>query len=87
MMFKPKNRNRIIADVFPTLSVGDCCINFVTTFKYLNDNLRDDDDIQREVKNMYVRTDILLCKFGKCSFNVKLKLFRTYCLCIALWHS
>jgi len=51
MMFKPKNRNRIIADVFPTLSVGGCCINFVTTFKYLghilNDNLRDDDDIQR----------------------------------------
>jgi len=94
MMFKPKNRNRIIADVFPTLSVGDCCINFVTTFKYLghilNDNLRDDDDIQREVKNMYVRTNILLRKFGKCSFNVKLKLFRTYCLCfydIALWHS
>ena len=56
MMFKPKNRNRIIAVVFPTLSVGDCCINFVTTFKYLghilNDNLRDDDDIQRQVKNI-----------------------------------
>jgi len=31
MMFKPKNRNRIIADVFPKLSVGDCCIDFVTT--------------------------------------------------------
>ena len=84
MMFKPKNRNRIIADVFPKLSVGDCCIDFVTTFKYLghilNDNLRDGDDIQKRVKNMYVRTDILLRKFGKCSFNVKLKLFRTYCL-------
>jgi len=94
MMFKPKNRNRIIADVFPKLSVGDCCINFVTTFKYLgntlNDNLRDNDNIQREVKNMYVRTNILLRKFGECSFNVKLKLFRNYCLCfydIALLHS
>ena len=32
-----------------------------------------------KVKNMYVRTNILLRKFGKCSFNVKLKLFRTYC--------
>jgi len=40
---------------------------------------------------MYVRANILLRKFGKCSFNVgKLKLFRTYCLCfydIALWNS
>ena len=56
-----------------------------TTFKYLghilNDNLCADDDIQREVKNLYVRRNILLRKFGKCSFNVKLKLFRTYCLC------
>jgi len=36
---------------------------------------------------MSVRTNILLRKFGKCTFDV---LLRTYCLClydIALWHS
>ena len=61
---------------------------FFTTYKYLgniiNDNLRDDDDILREVKNMYVRTNILLRKFGKCSFNVKLKLFSIYLLPVFL---
>jgi len=37
-----------------------------------------------------VRTNILLRKFGKCSYDVKVRLFKTYCLCfydIALWQS
>ena len=32
----------------------------------------------KEIKNMYMCTNILLRKFGKCNFNVKFKLFRTY---------
>jgi len=34
-IFKPKSRNRTIADAFPKLSIGDCCINFVTTLSIL----------------------------------------------------
>ena len=75
MMFLPKNRNRIVAKVFPKLMFGECCIYYVKTFKYLshviNDELRDDDDIHREIKNMHVCTNILLRKFGKCSYDVK----------------
>ena len=48
----------------------------------------DDADIQREITNMFVRTNILLRRFSLCSNNVKTVLFKTYCLCrydAALW--
>jgi len=48
----------------------------------------DDADIQREITNKFVRTNIILCRFSLCSNNVKTVLFKTYCLCrydAALW--
>jgi len=45
-------------------------------------------DIERETRNMFIRTSILLRRFGKCSVDVKLSLFRSYCLCfydIGMW--
>jgi len=39
---------------------------------------------------MYIRTNILNRKFGKCCHEVKVRLFKTYCLCFydtALWQS
>jgi len=50
--------------------------------------MKDDADIKREIQNMYSRTNMLLCRFDKCSLPVKLCLFRSYCLCLygtALW--
>ena len=52
---------------------------FVESFKYLghiisNSNI-DDADIQREVSNMFIRTNILARKFSKCSTAVKTVLF------------
>ena len=49
----------------------------------------DNDDIKREIKNTFVRTNTLIRKFCKCSFDVKCILFRSYCLClydVALWY-
>jgi len=43
----------------------------------------------REVKNLFVRTNMLISRFKKCSTRIKTKLFRAYCLCmydLALWH-
>ena len=64
----------------------------MVTFKYLghilNNKLTDDDDIKREIRCMFVRTNILLRRFGKCSVAVKMSLFRSYCLCfydIGMW--
>ena len=67
-------------------------MKFVDYFKYLGhfitSDMSDDRDIQREMQNMFTRTNILIRRFHKCSFFVKLKLFKAYCLCmydVALW--
>ena len=69
-------------------------MQFVTEFKYLGHvitcSLSDDKDLQREMHNMYIRTNTLRCRFGKCSKKVKARLFRNYCLCMygtALWNT
>ena len=52
--------------------------------------MTDDDDIEREIKYMFIRTNMLICKFKKCSVEVKTKLFKSFCLCfydIDLWKS
>jgi len=40
------------------------------------------DDIQREIRNMFMRTNLLVRHFIKCSHEVKLVLFRAYCICL-----
>jgi len=94
MVFVPKNRNRMFASVFPSFTFGASVLQFVTQFKYLGHiithNLTDDNDIQREIRSMFVRCNILIRKFSRCSEHVKLKLYQAYCLCfydIALWTS
>ena len=61
-------------------------------FKYLghiiSNNFTDDEDIDREIRNMFVRCNTLACKFVQCSLRVKIELFKTFCLCfydIVLW--
>ena len=45
---------------FPQFSLGTNLLQFVKEFKYLGhtitDNLTDDADIQREIRNLFVRT-------------------------------
>jgi len=67
---------------------------YVSFFRYLghiiSDRLCDNDDIQREIKNTFIRTNTLICKFNRCSFDVKCALFRSYCLSlydVALWQN
>ena len=92
MVFMPKKRDKIICSDFPRFKIGDSDIQFVESFKYLGhfitSDLNDDDDIQREVQNMFFRTNILIRRFAHCSFRVKIVLFKSYCLGfydIALW--
>jgi len=93
MVVRPKRRERIVASVFPLLSIGVNSIQFVSEFKYLghviNSCMSDDDDINREVRNMFTRTNVLTRRFGNCSVPAKLTLFKTYCMNlydIGLWH-
>ena len=64
----------------------------MTNFKYLGHiiehTLHDDSDISRELRYLFTRTNLLIRRFWRCSLDVKLRLFRTYCMCfydISLW--
>ena len=75
MVFNPKDKSKVVCNKFPCFSIGGKLMQFVTEFKYLGHvitcSLSDDKDLQREMRNMYIRTNTLLCRFGKCSKKVK----------------
>jgi len=91
MIFKPKHLDRHISADFPCFTLDNCKLKFVSQFRYLghkNDNLKDDDDIKREIKKLLVNTNTLVNRFQRCSHNVKLVLFKSFCMCmydLALW--
>src|SRR5688572_27390666 len=93
MIFQPLCKSNVIALDFPPLRIGDTDLTFVKEFKHLghiiNDNFNDNDDIKREIRNLFMRANILKRRFGKCSINVKRSLFVAYCMClydIGIWH-
>ena len=94
MVFNPYNRRKIICAAFPQFTLAGCKLQFVEHFRYLGhiiDNcLCDDKDIQREIKTLFTRSNILCRRFKRCSIQVKLQLFRSFCICLydaALWFS
>ena len=53
-----------------------------------NDDEHIKEIIKREIRNLFMRTNVLIRRYGKCSVNVKLVLFRAYCICmydVRLW--
>jgi len=72
MIFKPKSRD--ITDYFPWFAINGCKLNFVSQSRYLghmlSNNLNNDDDIRREIKNLFVRTNMLIIRFHRFSVNV-----------------
>ena len=85
MVFSPCKRSLRIADVFPTFILAGCTLAFVAHFKYLGhvieNSLSDDQDINREIKLLFTRTNVLIRRFKRCSTLVKIRLFRSCCLC------
>ena len=54
----------------------------------ISDDLCDDEDMKRIVRNLYATGNMLIRKFKSCGENVKVSLFKTYCYnvyCCALW--
>jgi len=81
----------ISADI-PSFTLDNCKLKFVSQLRYLghimNNNLKDDDDIKREIKKLLVNANSLVNRFQRCSHNVKLVLFKSFCMCmcdLALW--
>ena len=51
-------------------------------------NSRDNDDMLRQMRTLYIRSDKLLRTFHYCTIDVKLELFRSFCMpfyCCYLW--
>jgi len=66
--------------------------HFVDQFKYLgiDNSFSDDNDINREVKALFARTSLLCRRFKRCSELVKVRFFRSFCVCFydaALWYN
>ena len=93
MVFNPIHRSKVICNAFPAFTLAGCNLVFVESFKYLghilDNRLNDDGDINREIKNLFMRANLLCRRFQRCSLQVKLKLFRAFCICFydvtALW--
>ena len=83
MIFEPFNRTRRVTFEFPSLALNASQLCVVSSFKYsghiLSASTADNDDIAHQMSLLYARANVLIRKFSKCSRNVKLCLFRTYC--------
>ena len=78
-------RNSFTKDVsFPVFTISSCKIEESTSVKYLGhfitNDMKDDKDIMRQCRLLYVQGNMLLRKFYMCSSNVKVTLFRAYCI-------
>ena len=92
MVFSQRFHNKIVCNTFPAFQLGDKILQFAKECKYLGHILTntdmDDVDIKKEIRNMFMRTNILIRKYSKCSVIVKILLFKSFCLCMydtALW--
>lgn len=83
MIFEPYNRAKRVNCVFPSLTLDASHLNVVSSFKYLGHIVSaltfDNDDILHQMSLLYARANVLIRKFSKCSHDIKLCLFRTYC--------
>lgn len=68
----------------PEVQLGGLPIKMVKQFKYLGhlltESSKDDNDIERERRALAVRANMLARRFASCSADVKITLFKAYCL-------
>lgn len=67
----------------PPIMLNGVALNVVSSFRYLghivNEELKDDADIERERRALAVRGNMIARRFARCSREVKISLFRAYC--------
>ena len=94
MVFNPIDKSKIVSLSFPKFVLNGQHLSYVSDFRYLghiiDESGSDDKDIKREIRSLFARTNILNSRFKKCSIEVKLKLFKCYCMCfydVELWNN
>lgn len=80
MLFWPGSKS---PSFVPTILLGGNAICRVKEFRYLGhlvtENLRDEGDIERERRALTVRANMLVRRFARCSAEVKISLFKSFC--------
>ena len=78
MVFKPCGFNLKCSDIYMDINK----LAYVKEAKYLGmiicNDLKDDGDILRHLRNFYARSNSIIRKFQHCSMGVKLRLFHVY---------
>jgi len=85
MIFNSSDRGKIVAKSFPAFTLSSCSLDTVNQFKYLghiiDNSFSDNKDISREIKTLFAKTNVLGTRFKRCSVAVKVRRFRTFCIC------
>ena len=67
----------------PDIILNNCTIKYVSKFKYLghiiSNTYTDDDDIIKELRNMYGRGNTIINQFKYMTLDVKVQLFKSFC--------
>ena len=75
---------------FPSFFLAGQALGVVKKVKYLGhiirEDLCDDDDVQRQCCKLYAQANMLKRKFNKCTEDVKIALFRSYCTTLYTAH-
>jgi len=94
MVANPYDRSRYVFQCFPQFTLENCKLSYVPQFKYLGHIIEhtfcDDSDVNKVLRNLFARVNVLIRRFSYCSTHFKLRLFKSYCLCyydIALWQN
>ena len=84
--YDPKHTKMIIDTDFHNFTLNGVPLQYVKQFNNLGHIMKndccDDDDIKREIRNHFMGSNILVLRYSKCSFGVKLTLFEAYCMCL-----
>ena len=89
MCIQPKGKLRFNV---PDFKLNSNVIDVVSAYKYLgfylSNDMKDDTDINRQIRGLYTRGNIVIKCFKHCTEPVKILLFKTYCCnmyCSHLW--
>ena len=88
MVFRPKRYKLFCPIVYLHLDR----LNRIPETKYLgyllSEDQSDDDEIAKQMRTLYIRSNKLLRMFSYCTIDVKMELFRSYCsslYCCSMW--
>jgi len=94
MIFEPRERSKIMSVSYPQFMIGGSLLQYVKVFKYLGhmitDTLYDDEDLQREIRNLFTRTNVyslvvlpnapLMSQLHCININNKYIIYKAYCI-------